>query len=59
MGEIAVPWILESLKTTGGHWFMALHRITGATPAPPESRGRVKGMTKACLDWGCEHGYIL
>ena len=58
MGEIAVPWILESLKTTGGHWFMALHQITGAAPVPPKSCGRVKEMTKAWLDWGRQQGYF-
>ena len=42
LDEVAIPWILESLEAAGGHWFMSLHQITGAAPAPPESRGRVK-----------------
>ena len=59
MGEPAVPWLLHRLATKPDHWFVALNSITGARPVPPESRGRVKEMTKAWLDWGIQQGYEL
>lgn len=58
MGQIAIPWILESLAANGHDWFIALSQITGATPVPPESRGQVPVMTKSWLDWDREQGYI-
>lgn len=58
MDEVAIGWILESLQKEIHHWFPALHEITGATPVPPESRGRIPEMTKAWLDWGREQGHI-
>ena len=59
MGEPAVPWLLNRLAMKPDHWFVALSAITGAKPVPPESRGRVKEMAKAWLDWGNQQGYEL
>ena len=59
MGEPAVPWLLSRLATKPDHWFVALSAITGAKPVPPESRGRVKEMARAWLDWGNQQGYEL
>ena len=59
IGTPAVPWLLQRLATKPDHWFVALSAITGARPVPPESRGRVKEMTKAWLDWGLQQGYDL
>ena len=59
VGEPAVPWLLQRLATKPGHWFVALNTITGARPVPPESRGRIKEMIQAWLDWGLQHGYEL
>ena len=59
MGEPAVPWLLNRLATKSDHWFVALSTITGAKPVPPESRGRVKEMVQAWLDWGRKNGYEL
>ncbi|MYC33978.1 MAG: hypothetical protein F4X64_12490 [Chloroflexi bacterium] len=58
MGEAAVPLILERMQAQGGHWFHALQAITGARPVPPESRGRIKEMTQAWLEWGELNGYV-
>ena len=58
MGEAAVPLILRRMESQGGHWFHALHTITGARPVPPESRGRIREMTEVWLDWGERNGYI-
>ena len=57
MGEAAVSWILERLAAKPDHWFVALNAITGAAPVPPESRGRVKEMAAAWLEWGRQQGY--
>ena len=59
MGDPAVPWLLHRLATKPDHWFVALSTITGASPVPPESRGRVKEMVQAWLDWGHQQGYQL
>ncbi len=58
MGQPVVPLVLERMRSQGGHWFEALRQITGARPVPPESRGRIKGMTQAWLDWGERNGYV-
>lgn len=59
MGEPAVPWLLHRLVERPDHWFVALNAITGARPVPPESRGRIKEMTQAWLNWGRQQGYEL
>ena len=59
MGKPAVPWLLQQLAEKPDHWFVALNTITGARPVPPESRGHIKEMTQAWLDWGRQHGYEL
>ena len=59
MGEPAVPWLLQRLAEKPDHWFVALNAITGARPVPPESRGRIKEMTQAWLNWGRQQGYDL
>lgn len=59
MGEPAVPWLLRRLAKKPNHWFVALNTITGARPVPPESRGRIKEMAQAWLDWGRQNGYEL
>ena len=52
MGEPAVPLILERMKAQGGHWFDALHEITGADPGEPADRGNIPAMQEAWLKWG-------
>src|SRR5258708_5461853 len=44
MGDRAVPLILADLERQPDHWFIALHEITGASPVPEESRGRLNEM---------------
>lgn len=57
MGEPAVPLILARMQSRGGHWFHALHAITGANPVRPAERGNVKAMQTAWLKWGKLNGY--
>ena len=58
MGEKAIPFIMNELKTNGGHWFWALKSISGEDPVLPEYRGNIEEMTKAWLKWGEDKGYI-
>ena len=58
MGERAVPLILEELRNTPDHWFIALHAITGANPVPKEARGRLEEMAESWVSWGKKSGYI-
>ena len=58
MGPAALPLILEDLAADGGHWFIALHTISGARPVPIEDRGRVRKMRDAWLRWGRDEGII-
>lgn len=52
LGEVAVPLILERMRSQGGHWFHALREITGADPVNPEDRGNIAEMQSSWLDWG-------
>ena len=56
MGQDAVPLILADLRQGPDHWFIALGRITGASPVPREAYGNMDRMTEAWLQWGREHG---
>jgi hypothetical protein len=57
MGERAVPLILADLENNGGHWFIGLREITGASPVPEESRGKIDEMAAAWIAWGRANGY--
>jgi adenine-specific DNA-methyltransferase len=51
LGRPAVPHILAELERELDHWFIALHEITGASPVPEASRGKLAEMAKAWADW--------
>ncbi len=38
MGRPVLPLIREELQASGGHWYVALHAITGDSPVPPRRR---------------------
>ena len=57
MGDPAVGWLLGKLAEKPDHWFPALNRITGATPVPEQSQGKLEAMTEAWLSWGKANGY--
>ena len=59
IGEPALPLIFEDLQTRGGHWYLALRAITGASPVPPEVSGRARLVRESWLQWGREHGYCV
>ena len=58
MGESVVPLILERMRREKGHWFFALHAITGANPVNPADRGKIVAMQQAWLQWGEVNGYV-
>ena len=58
MGELAVPLILERMRSQGGHWFHALCSITNANPVQPADRGNVEAMQASWLEWGARSGYL-
>ena len=47
MGQPAVPLTLARMEASGGHWFQALHEITGADLVDPKDRGKIPAMQKA------------
>lgn len=58
MGGTALPFILEEMRTRGGHWFWALRAITEEDPVLPEHRGNVEAMTQDWLQWGRDRGCL-
>jgi hypothetical protein len=61
MGEIAVPLILQQLRSEGNEpdqWFWALRAITAANPIPPSAQGNFRAMAAAWLKWGDDQGYV-
>jgi len=63
MGLDAVPFILRELRYEleigePDDWFVALWAITHENPVSIESRGNVKEMSKAWLEWGLQQGYF-
>ena len=58
MGAPVVPLILERMQSQGGHWFHALHDITGVDPVSPDDRGNITAMQRAWLTWGDLNGRV-
>ncbi|WP_335148338.1 hypothetical protein [Nostoc sp.] len=56
MEKAVIPLLLRELEKKSGHWFWALKSISREDPVPPESRGKIKEMTKAWLEWGKQRG---
>jgi hypothetical protein len=56
MGRPAIPLVLREMQQNGGHWFWALHFMTGASPVP--EMASIEEARKAWLSWGREKGYL-
>ena len=56
MGPGAVPLLLARLERNPGHWFWALHAITGADPVPAADQGNLTAMADSWLGWGGNTG---
>ena len=59
MGEPVLPLIFEELRSHSGQWYSALAILTGANPVAEADRGKIRKMTRAWLEWGIAHGYLL
>jgi len=57
LGKPAVPFVLEEMKAHGGHWFWALHFMTGANPI--EEGDNVETARSKWLRWGIANGFLL
>ena len=57
MGSDAIPLILAELEKETDHWFCALYAISEADPVPEESRGKMRKMVAAWIEWGKNQGY--
>lgn len=58
LGKPAVPFLLAELERELGHWFWALHAITGVDPVPPQDAGDVAKMAAAWVKWGRQQGHL-
>jgi type I restriction enzyme M protein len=58
MGWSAVPALIAQLRKKPGHWFSALHSITGANPVQPAEEGKLSKMADAWIKWGADRGYV-
>jgi hypothetical protein len=64
MSKRAIPCLLKQLQLelaagSPDHWFIALWIVTDLTnPVPPESRGKLKEMAKAWIEWGKQQGFV-
>lgn len=56
MGSAAVPLVLEELRERHGHWFWALHFMTGVDPVPEGAN--IAQARDAWLTWGREKGLL-
>jgi hypothetical protein len=54
--QLMIRLILEELTDKGGHWFWALHAITGASPA--RFGDSFETVRNAWIEWGKGHGYL-
>ena len=57
LGQPVVPFILDRMRSQGGHWFEALQRITGEDPVSPADYGNIAAMQRSWLQWGEDRGY--
>jgi hypothetical protein len=56
MGWAVIPFLLAELRSNPDHWFLALQQITKEDPVPIPSRGNVKEMAQAWVEWGTKQG---
>src|SRR5206468_1692307 len=56
LGPAVVPLLLRELEREPDFWFAALRTLTGVNPVPPTSRGKVREMAQAWVDWGRTQG---
>ena len=58
LGPPVVRPMLERMQEQRGHWFSALHKITGESLVQENERGRIRQMELRWLDWGWQNGLL-
>ena len=58
LGDEVIPLLLRELEKEPDYWFSALRSLTGEDPVALTSRGDVRAMTDAWLNWGRSRGYV-
>lgn len=58
MGPDAIELLLRELQQTPDDWFWALNAITETDPVPEQSRGNMRKMAAAWIEWGRSQGYL-
>jgi hypothetical protein len=58
MGPAVVPSLLREMAERPDHWSVALEKITGENPVPPEAAGKLKAIARAWLDWGGARRFV-
>ena len=58
LGSPVVRPMLERMQEQRGHWFSALHQITGESLVRDHERGRIRQMELRWLDWGWQNGLL-
>jgi hypothetical protein len=58
IGDAAVPFLLSEMANDPDHLFLPLGEITKIDPVPAHSRGKIREMADAWLEWGRSKGYI-
>jgi hypothetical protein len=58
MGWPVVPLLLREVERQSGHWFEALTWITREDLSTPKTRGNIRELRRAWLQWGRERGFI-
>ena len=52
LGRAAIPWILLTLQSEGGHWFHLLKVLSEDDPVLHSERGNIQKMRERWLEWG-------
>jgi hypothetical protein len=51
LGAPVVQYLIDDMRSTGTHWFIALHVITGKDPIKEEHVGDVASMIQDWVEW--------
>jgi len=51
LGRPVVPYLINDMKSTGTHWFIALSAITDADPILEQHAGDVTSMIQDWVNW--------
>ena len=58
MGKEVIPLIIKRLDIEPTLWLMALSKITGENPIPPENRGKINLIVQNWKDWAIKNRYV-